>query len=121
MPSENNNKRQRSDDGDDDNVNVPSLPSVMVEEGGGAPAAAATAASSSAVMQLKILPREQWKKDGNYRLLCKIDGCTTRGRTEKDDMCKKHYTMFMNAWRDTGGRSQKERKQSMKRIKTTKT
>ena len=80
--------------------------------------AAAEASSNAAVMQLKILPRDQWKKDGNYRLICKIDGCTKRGRTEKDDMCKRHYTMFKNAGRDTTAEGESKKKTSKKRKKT---
>jgi hypothetical protein len=46
------------------------------------------------VTTLEILPRDEWKTDSNYRLMCKIAGCGTRGRSDKDDMCKKHYTIF---------------------------
>ena len=56
------------------------------------------------ITQLKILLRDEWKSDSNYRLLCKISGCMTRGRSEKDDMCKRHYTMFKAAGVGTGGR-----------------
>ena len=58
---------------------------------------------------LKILPRSEWLTDGNYRLLCKISGCVTRGRSDRDDMCKRHYGMFRKAGVCTGGR-QKKRK-----------
>ena len=61
------------------------------------------------INQLKILPRDQWKTDSNYRLLCKISGCMTRGRSEKDDMCKRHYTMFKAAGVGTGGRRVKKK------------
>ncbi|KAL7512321.1 hypothetical protein ACHAXN_009520 [Cyclotella atomus] len=56
---------------------------------------------------LTILPRHEWKTDNNYRLICKISGCATRGRSEKDDMCKKHYSMFVKAGIGTGGREKK--------------
>lgn len=105
-------KRKRSDD--DNDVTVPTESTAAASN----TSAAAAASSNAEVMQLKILPRDQWKKDYNYRLICKIDGCTKRGRTEKDDMCKRHYTMFRNAGRDTTWESGK--KSSKKKKKTTK-
>jgi hypothetical protein len=107
-------KRKRSDD--DNDVTVPTESTTGSTT---AAAAAAAASSNAAVLQLKILPRDQWKKDGNYRLICKIDGCTKRGRTEKDDMCKRHYTMFRNAGRDTTleGESKKTSKKKKKTAK----
>ena len=107
-------KRKRSDD--DNDVTVPTESTT----GSTTTAAAAAASSNAAVLQLKILPRDQWKKDNNYRLICKIDGCTKRGRTEKDDMCKRHYTMFRNAGRDTTLEGESKKKSSKKRKKTTK-
>ena len=59
---------------------------------------------------LRILPRDEWKKDAKHRLICKIEGCPTRGRSDRDDMCKKHYTMFTNAGLDTGGQSKKQQR-----------
>ena len=106
-------KRKRSDD--DNDVTVPTESTTASTT-----TAAAAASSNAAVLQLKILPRDQWKKDGNYRLICKIDGCTKRGRTEKDDMCKRHYTMFRNAGRDTTLEGESSKKTSKKRKKTTK-
>ena len=109
-------KRKRSDD--DNDVTVPTESTTGSTTT--AAAAAAAASSNAAVLQLKILPRDQWKTDGNYRLICKIDGCTKRGRTEKDDMCKRHYTMFRNAGRDTTLEGEGKKKSSKKRKKTTK-
>jgi hypothetical protein len=67
------------------------------------------------VTTLEILPRDEWKTDSNYRLICKIAGCGTRGRSDKDDMCKKHYTIFTKVGVSTGGREKKRGKPAKKK------
>ena len=53
------------------------------------------------VAELKITPKKDRKRNARSHLLCKVEGCTTQGRSEKDDMCKRHFSMFEKAGRDT--------------------
>ena len=66
--------------------------------------------TSESIDSLQILPRDEWKTDSNYRLICKVSGCTTRGRGDRDDMCKRHYSMFREVGRSTGGESGRGKK-----------
>ena len=52
------------------------------------------------VAQMKIsLPKQ--RKNANSRWLCKVEGCETQARTDRADMCKLHYRLFVDAGRDT--------------------
>ena len=42
-------------------------------------------------------------RNPKHHLLCKVEGCKTQGRSDRDDMCKRHFTMFTKAGRSTKG------------------
>ena len=53
------------------------------------------------IEDLIILPKKDWLRNQKHHLLCKVEECKTQGRSDRDDMCKRHFTMFKNAGRST--------------------
>ena len=53
------------------------------------------------IFNLRILSKNNRKQKPNGRCLCKIEDCSIQGRSDKDDLCKRHFTLFNKVGRST--------------------
>jgi len=60
------------------------------------------------VTEMKIIPIKDRMKKANGFPFCKVEGCPKQGRSESDQMCRSHFTLFKKAGRSTNETGEEE-------------